>query len=702
MKHFFNQKLRRRIKRTLKCSAIIIVLMTIVWNILLALFPFPTQKLDRWQSSPAVFDCKGRPLLSIISPDQQWRRSVGLDEMSDWLIKATLAVEDGRFYDHGGIDPLSIMRAVKQNITCFRTISGASTLDMQICRMMEDRPRTYTSKLIEAFYAIRLNDIKSKDDILALYLNNAPYGGNYRGVEMASLVYFDKHARDLSLGEAALIAGLPQSPSRLQPDKNLPAALKRQKTVLQCMLDKQMITAKQMAQAREGIIVKSERLNTMKAFHAGWMALNRQARGGKTTIDLDIQNEMETLAAENLTRLPPGTEQAVVIIDIENSSIVALAGSGDPSDPVDGQVNGALARRSPGSALKPFIYAAAFEAGRLNRHTMVHDIPIQRGGWNPANFNRTFTGKTTVENALVRSLNVPAILVAEGIGLSRCCRMIQQAGIHLPPDAIKKGGLALAVGGIEVSLLELTNAYATLGRQGIRSNVRLYTSEPVKTISAIQPDVCAVINDILSSHNRSLYGTTDSPDSIPWFMYKTGTSSGRRDAWAVGHNGKYAIGIWVGQFRGTGRYEYVGIQAAVPLLTAIFTRTSIRNDHSPPAPPKLIVRNPLPAPKEVAANLKIITPSNGDIFYTINGIAMVNIKANTESHLTWFLNGKVIDTNNKVDAHIKANLTPGIYDLKCIDQKATNASIQFTVRSSRSPISASAKITPTSKVISQR
>jgi penicillin-binding protein 1C len=340
--------------------------------------------------------------------------------------------------------------------------------------MMGHRPRTVWVKAVESFRALQLNRLRSKDEILELYLNSAPYGGNIRGVEMASLTYFNKHAKDLSLGEAALIAGLPKSPSRYQPNKYLPAAMKRRRTVLHSMLRERMINEQQLRQVMAGplLICRSPRLQ--RASHAGWLALKRRPEGGRTHIDLDIQNELERLIDEYHRRLPGGTEIAVVIIDIAQSGIVAMVGSGDPGDPVDGQVNGVLAKRSPGSVLKPFIYAAAFEMGRLNAESVLPDVPIDRGGWSPSNFDRTFRGQVTVSEALRCSLNVPAILVAERIGLAQCCGVLEGAGVQLPANTQTRSGLALVVGGMEVTLLDLANAYATLGRRGYRERPHLY------------------------------------------------------------------------------------------------------------------------------------------------------------------------------------------------------------------------------------
>ena len=666
----------RRLRLAGACLARLMVLSALLLAAAWLLFPFPQQRLERWSASPTVLDVRGRDMLSVVGRDQQRRRPVPLDRISPWLIQATIAVEDQRFYHHPGLDPAAVARAIGQNVSAGRIVSGASTLNMQICRMMDNRPRTLWAKAVESLRALQLDQLKTKDQILTLYLNVAPYGGNLRGVEAASLAYFGKRAADLSLGEAALLVGLPQSPSRYRPDRNLSAALKRRNVVLGRMVEEQMITEQQHQQARADPIGICKTHRPRRASHAAWLALSRRPDGGRTTIDLDIQDQIQTLADEHRRRLPDRTEQAVVVIDIARSAITAMVGSGDPNDPVDGQVNGVVARRSPGSALKPFIYAAAFEAGRLNGESIVYDLPIQRDGWAPSNFDRAFSGEVTAADALRRSLNIPAILVAEGVGLARCCGVMEAAGVHLAPDVQGRGGLSLVVGGIEVTLLDLTNAYATLGRRGVRQSPRLFADEPTSGTQAIEANVCAAISDILSSGRRRPSGMASRLGrDVPWFMWKTGTSAGRRDAWAVGHNGRYAIGVWVGRFRGTGRVRFVGAEAAEPLLAALFDLPMLRTSADPLPAKEILVRRPLPRPPEAGRTLRITAPGNGETLIAIGGKAAVHPRANRPEALTWFLNGRLI--GDKLARRLV--LRPDRYELRCVDAAGRSASVCFVV-----------------------
>ncbi len=666
----------RVMKNLLKAAALFTLVLVAGFLLIWHLCPFPAERLQRWSTSPTVLDVEGRPMLSLVGLDEQWRFPVSGEEISPWLMQATIAVEDERFHRHPGVDLWAVLRAFGQNLRAGRIVSGASTLDMQICRMMDGRPRTWRSKIIEAFRALQLNRRMAKEEILELYLNVAPYGGNLRGVEAAAQRYFGKRARDLSLAEAALVAGLPQSPSRYRPDRHLDVALARQQGVLRSMLRKGLIDEQQFADAESSPLVVRRSPRPQRAFHASFLALQRRPGGGHTTLDLDIQNPVERLAYDHVDALPAGTELAVVVIDVAEASIVAMLGSGDPTDPVDGQVNGVLARRSPGSALKPFLYAAAFEMERLNADSIVYDIPIARGAWNPSNFDRTHAEHIHAGEALRRSLNVPAILVAEGMGLARCCGVLESAGVRLPVDAQKRGGLALAVGGIEVRLLDLTNAYATLARRGICRQPRLFVDEASEPCHALKPQTCAVISDILSSRKRQPAGSgATGQQHLPWFMWKTGTSSGRRDAWAVGHNMRYAIGVWVGRFRGTGRLEYVGAHAAEPLLRALFELPGLRLNGDPAPPAGIRVRRPLSLPRELAKDLRITAPGRGEVFVARGASAVVHASSNRADGNVWFLNGKLKGQGRTQ----RLVLPPGAYELNCIDPQGSSSTVQFTV-----------------------
>ncbi len=650
----------------------------LIWQ----LFPVPVAKLENWPSSPVVTDRDGRTLAKLVGHDDQWRMPVSTDSISPWLVQATVAAEDARFWEHPGIDGWAVLRALHQNVTSGRVVSGASTLSMQVCRMLDDQPRTLFSKFVDGVRAVQLEQQRSKSQIVEDYLNVAPYGGNIRGVEAAALLYFNKHARDLSLGEAALLAGIPQQPSRLRPDLHLERSLKRRDYVLSRMTELGMIS-NDLAQTARSLPVEIRRHRSDGVSSVAAFALQRRTQGGQLALDSALQSMIEEAVVERRQKLPPGSDVSVVVIDIATGELRALVGSADATDPVDGQINGFIARRSPGSALKPFVYAAAFESRRLVPESVVVDDPQQFADWTPENFDRDFAGRLTVGEALRASRNIPAIHVAQGLGLDRCLGVMEACGLNMPADAHRRGGLTLAVGGIEVTLLDLTNAYATLGRNGHYMPTKLYLDGDSSVGRAmldeanrgLSSDVCATINDILSSRRRQPVGV-EAAARCPWFMWKTGTSSGRRDAWAVGHNHRFAIGVWVGKFSGVGHHDFVGKEAAEPLLARLFCHATLRNDRDPPAPGTWVVTNPLPLP-DIANKPPVLTsPMTGEVFVAVDGRTVIHPRVNRDlgaSH--WFLNDRFLGA----DRPERLELSTGSYELRCVTPTGQVLASRFRV-----------------------
>jgi len=650
-------------------------LVAFIWQV----FPVPMQTLAEWPASPVVTDRDGHTIARLVGRDEQWRLPVPAADMSDWLLQATIAAEDARFSAHCGIDPLAVLRAVQQNITRGRVVSGASTLSMQVCRMLDDRPRTLFSKLVDGVRAIQLERQCSKHEIIEDYLNIAPYGGNIRGVEAASLLYFGKHARDLSLGEATLLAGIPQQPNRLRPDLHLTRCLQRRDYVLQRMTDLGFISASDAEHARKLPLDVRRQFNPTPPPVASF-ALQRRPHGGQLAIDTALQTLAEQAVIERRKRLPSGADVSVVVIDIASGELRALVGSADASDPIDGQINGFAARRSPGSALKPFLYAAAFETQRLGPDSIVADDPQQFADWTPENFDREFAGRLTAGEALRASRNIPAIHMAQTIGLDRCTGLMEACGLSLPPNATQRGGLTLAVGGIEVTLLELTNAYATLGRRGEYLPTTLFLNEPgspqnERSARAISPAVCAAVNDILSSRRRVPSGI-DPATGRSWFMWKTGTSSGRRDAWAVGHNHRFAIGVWVGKFSGAGHHDFVGKDAAEPLLAKLFQESIVRNDRDPAPLESWVITNPLPVPDVTSSPLAVTSPQIGEVFIAVAGQSVIHPRVNRDiASGHWFLNNRFLGTSRPE----RLELAVGSYELRCVTSTGQVLATMFRV-----------------------
>ncbi|MBL4771232.1 MAG: penicillin-binding protein 1C, partial [Planctomycetes bacterium] len=535
-----------------------------------ALYPLPGELLAAPPKNPSLFARDVSPVQVLLASDEQWRKPVALHEISQTLIEATIAVEDQRFRQHVGVDPLAILRAVKQNALSGRTLSGASTLTMQLVKMQSRHlKRNLANKLNEAFRALQLERELSKDQILELYLNVAPYVGNHRGIESASLALFAKHAADLSQAEAYLLAGLPQSPTFYNPNRRPKNALARREMVLAAAVQTGQLDEEEARRISNTRLTFEDSPRSIVAPHFARLAFNARPAGGRTTLDTALQQRCEQIVQEHSARLPEGNDIALIVIELETGAVRALIGSADVLDPIDGQVNGATAWRSPGSALKPFLYAAAFEAGLATPKTQIDDSPMELAGWTPGNFEGDFSGSVSATDALRRSLNIPAMRIARLAGLTRTIGVLESSGVRFRPGTAQAAGLALATGAAEVRLIDLTNAYATLGRNGTFKPWVLFedqTDTPLAGNRVLSEKTCDHLHGMLSTRKRF----EAARQNAHHFCWKTGTSSGFRDAWSLGHDDQYAVGIWVGNFSGTGHPAFVGSQAATPMLTDVF------------------------------------------------------------------------------------------------------------------------------------
>jgi penicillin-binding protein 1C len=632
-----------------------------------ALFPFPVDALERRPRTVVVRDAAGGVLLRRTGSDGQWRDPVPLAATGPWLAKATIACEDQRFEHHGGIDLVAALRATGQNLAATEVVSGASTITMQVARMVEPRRRTLWAKAVQAFRAVQLEGLMDKDRILEHYLNIAPYGGNIRGVEEAARAYYGRRAADLTLDEAALLAGVPMSPRTLRPDRFPEAAARRRDRVLARMLEEGFITRAQHDAARLAPVAARRPEPGGESPAVAWHVLSRRPGGGRTTIDPLVQRRLGDALRQGLATMPQGTRGAGVVIDIERASIVAMVSMGEGAAT---EVNGAAAWRSPGSALKPFIYAAAFEAGHLAPESMLLDEPMARGGWDPSNFSRTFAGPVEAGDALRRSLNIPAISLVEALGSGSVAAMLDACGVQLSEDAVRRAGLSIAVGGAELTLLDLTDAYATLGRDGVHRRATIFPDQEPMASRAMRAEVAQAVSDVLSSRRRPAAGVEG---SAPWFCWKTGTSSGRRDAWAVGHNRRVAAGVWMGDFSGRGRVEYLGAESAEPVLAACLTDAAMAlAGGDPPAPPPLTVRDPLPQTRRAGAGIRILEPEPGAVMVAVGGGATVRARSSEPG--TWFHNGV------KVESAERIRCTPGEHELRCVAEGGRADAVRFMVR----------------------
>ncbi len=543
--------------------------------------------------SRAFYDANGELLRVTLSE----RQTLNLERTSfpRTVVCATLAAEDARFYEHPGVDPQALIRAAWQNIRAGRVVSGGSTVTMQYAKMLEPGNRSLRRKMVEAIRAVKIEIKFKKDQILAAYLNHVSYGGNLEGIEAASRVYFGHTADELSFAQAALLAALPKAPGLLDPFRFPERARKRRNYVLDRMAACGFITAAAAARQKKMPLDVVRHALPFKAPHAcDWIS---GSSAMKTSIRLNVQTDVEKEIRTAVTQLQPfGVNQAAaVVIEVQTGRVVAMVGSKDYSDnEQNGQVNGAIARRSPGSALKPFLYAMAFERGLIAPSSFIADVPSDYIGLEPENFNRKFRGVVRADVALLDSLNVPAVELAGEVGLPDFLRLLRNFGLRTLSRNADYYGLGIVIGTGEVTLLDLTNAYAALARGGIWMPVTMKADERVKSKTRVVSDEAAyLVTHILENPVR--FGRSSPFDFIsegtPPFAWKTGTSSGFRDAWTIGYTPEYAVGVWLGNFDGRSSEKLIGAESAAPVVARIFENL-YRNRKTPEfkTPPNLSSR----------------------------------------------------------------------------------------------------------------
>jgi penicillin-binding protein 1C len=543
-----------------------------------AVFPLPIDRLHP-PSSTVVLDRDGTMLRAFLAPDEMWRLRVASDEIAPVLKRAVVGYEDQRFWWHPGIDPLAIGRAFWANLRAGRVVQGGSTLTMQVARMMEPKARTLPNKLVEAFRALQLEWRYSKAEILTLYLNLAPYGGNLVGVEAAARFYFDKSALGLSLGEAALLAAIPNDPNRNRPDDHVEVAQAARDKVLRLLYERDVISQREQHQARTEPLPERRYALPFTAPHLADHLTSRYASAERlqTTVDVQLQQTASRLLAAHLRGWRPHgiTNGAVVILDNATMAVRALVGSVDFfDDEHDGQVNGALAPRSPGSALKPFVYAQALDRGLVGAHALVEDIPVDYNGYAPENYDRTYSGVVPVREALARSLNVPAVNLSSDLGPEAMYHFFRRGGLTTLTEPAHHYGLSLILGGCEVTLLELTTLYAALANGGTYRPYRLRANDPTgQPIRLLSEGASYMVIDMLRDLRRpDLPAVWEWSRDQPTVAWKTGTSYGHRDAWSIGLTPRYTVGVWIGNMDARGAQALVGADVAAPLLFQVMQR----------------------------------------------------------------------------------------------------------------------------------
>ncbi|QYK42483.1 MAG: penicillin-binding protein 1C [Paracoccaceae bacterium] len=546
------------------------------------------------ETSVEVTARDGRLLRAYTVADGRWRMAVEPGTVDPAFVAMLLAYEDRRFRDHGGVDLRAIGRAVWQSLRAGRVVSGGSTLTMQVARLLEDSGTgAWRGKLRQVRLALALERQLTKDQILSLYLHLAPYGGNVEGLRAATLAWFGKEPRRLTPAEAALMVALPQAPVARRPDRHAVVAEAARARVLDRAVAAGLITAEAaLAAGREAVPTARRAVPALAPHLADRLRLAHPDRPlHRTTLDAGLQARLEQLAAEVLVGQGAAMQVAILVADHRSGEILASVGSAAyQADARAGFVDMTRALRSPGSTLKPLVYGLAFDQGLAHPETMIDDRPTDFAGYAPQNFDRMFRGTIRVREALQQSLNVPVVALTDAMGAARLMAAMRQAGAapRLPGGA---PGLAVALGGVGISLEDLTSVYAAIARGGVARP--LHTGEVGAEGARVLSAVAAwQVADILSG--------LPPPPGAPAnrLAYKTGTSYGHRDAWAVGFDGRHVAGVWMGRADGTPVPGVFGGDLAAPVLFQTFQRVKPGLDPlpQPPASTLLVSNAQLPAP----------------------------------------------------------------------------------------------------------
>ena len=527
------------------------------------------------RQSLVVLARDGATLRAFPDRDHVWRQPISLEQVSPLYLETLIAYEDQYFYTHWGVNPLAIVRAAWQWLWHGRIVSGGSTLTMQVARIAEPIPRTLAGKLKQILRAMQLEWHYSKEEILTFYLNYVPMGGTLEGVEVASRAYLSKPAIRLTDAESALLTVIPQSPSRLRPDRHPKAAQKARDKVLLRMQPTwgEARVKDAMLETVYAFVPRDPMLAPLLAERLRQSALKTGSQPLRvlTTLDAQMQQSVETLMADRVHSLPPKVSMAALVLDNANLEVRAYAGSADFSDATRySHMDMVRATRSPGSTLKPFLYGFALDEGLIHSESLLADAPQNFFGYQPGNFQQNFHGPVSVSEALVKSLNVPSVEVLERFDPVKFDAFLQRGGLKLKIPEKTQPNLSLILGGAGTSLENLVGAYSALARGGQAGVPRLTQDDPVISRYMMSPGAAFIVRDILESggfNGRMLEQGAGARRGLAW---KTGTSFGFRDAWALGVSDRFTYGVWVGRPDGAPNPGYFGANVAAPFLVDLF------------------------------------------------------------------------------------------------------------------------------------
>ncbi len=651
---------------------------------------FPPDMTRARQSSPVALDRRGAWLRALPVEDGRWRIRADLDRTDATFQRRLIAVEDSRFHSHLGVDPLAVVRAFGSAVAHGRPTSGASTLTMQTARLLEPRPRNLGAKLIEMIRAVQLESRLTKRQTLALYLTLAPYGGNLEGVRAASLAYFGQEPSSLTDGQQALLIALPQSPEARRPDRRPEAARLARRAVLDKMVRAGVLTEAAAVEADAEPLPRRAPFPALAWNVAGELA--RAAPGSQasviTTLDADLQARLEPMAAAIAASQGADATAAILVVEIKGRAVRAAVGSAG-RDRAGGWVDMTRALRSPGSALKPFIYAMAMDDGLVAADTQLTDSATRFADYQPENFDRVFHDKVTVREALTHSLNVPAVATLERLGPEAFAGRIEAAGAHLarPKSELKAAGLALALGGEGITLRDLALLYAALGDGGLakplawtQADARL--REKSGGTRLVRPEAARQVLDILreapAPRGRAPSALTRGG---PAMAFKTGTSYGFRDAVAAGVVGGYAIIVWTGRADGGARGGLTGRDAALPLLFDVADVVGAPAAAPRPIAPKL-APEALQTLRAQTEGPRLIFPPDGaavQVEALGPGSRGLVLAAGGED-LTWYVAGTPLAADPVSGRVVWRPGAPGFYRLSVVDGQGRKASARVRIK----------------------
>ena len=656
--------------------------------------------------SPALLDRDGKLLRAFTAPDGRWRLAVKAGEVDQNYLKLLFAFEDRRFHSHWGVDPLAMARATWQFVRHRRVVSGGSTLTMQVARLLDRRyDRSVRTKFQQIVRALQLESRLSKDQILRLYLTLAPFGGNIEGVRAAALAYFGKEPQRLSLGEAALLVALPQSPEGRRPDRYDSAARIARARVLARAVTAGVISAPEARRANaEAIPNRRKEFPKLAAHYAEAILIAEPLRiSRRVSLSRSLQSRMEALTRQHVRALGQRLSAALMVIDHTTGEVLARVGSRDYFDKDRlGAIDMTTAVRSPGSALKPFIYGMAFDHGIAHPETLIEDKPSRFGTYAPKNFDKTYRGTVTLSEALGKSLNIPAVKVLDAVGPGRFVGRLRQGGTALQLPNGTEPSLAVALGGIGITLEELAQLYSTLARGG-RPLELLHTlsdSAEVKFNSSQQPKHKSILSRKASYYITRILRQAPPPPNARRgsIAYKTGTSYGHRDAWAAGFDGRHTIVVWVGRPDAASTPGLLGRTAAAPILFEAFARISSRRTRFAPPPKDILAVSgaDLPEPlkrfdRRISAPrtgaylddpIRISFPPDRSELEALSADDAIVLKSKGGTlPLTWFADGAPIATHSRGNQVVWPTQRRGFVRISVTDARGETDSVVVRLRS---------------------